>query len=420
MRNLRGWIAVALAVCALAAAPSVGPSTITMDEYRNRRAALRRNLDGVLLLFSSADETMDGYFQEPNFRYLTGWNQPGAVLIITPNEEMLFLPPHNPRSELYEGTRVAPEDPNAQTATGFEKLLPVASVETELARLGATTKKLYVLDPKLPDRREPKPVAAFTDRQPASTVLTPLRMRKSPAEIAILQRAADATVVAHRASWERIAPGIFEYQAATTLTSAYRELSCERNAYPPIVGSGPNSVILHYSANRRRMDRGELVVMDAGGECAAYATDVTRTVPAGGKFSARQREIYDIVLGAQKAAIAAVKPGIRMGKKEEEGTLNYIAWNYVNTHGKDLHGDSLGKYFVHGLGHHVGLEVHDPADGAPLEPGMIITIEPGIYIPEENIGIRIEDMVLVTGEGSRVMTAALPREAAEIERLLRK
>jgi Xaa-Pro aminopeptidase len=163
--------------------------------------------------------------------------------------------------------------------------------------------------------------------------------------------------------------------------------------------------------------------MDTAAECSDYASDVTRTIPVSGKFSPRQRELYDVVLGAQKAAIAAVKPGVRLGGPpgdEEPQGLKRIALDYINSHGKDGHGQPLGKYFTHGLGHQVGLDVHDASVAGPLEAGMVITVEPGIYIPEEGIGIRIEDVVLVTDKGSRVLSAALPREPDEIEKALAK
>jgi Xaa-Pro aminopeptidase len=158
--------------------------------------------------------------------------------------------------------------------------------------------------------------------------------------------------------------------------------------------------------------------MDAAAECSGYASDITRTIPVGGKFSKRQREIYEVVLAAQKAAITAVKPGMTL-LKDTPNSLYKVAYDYINTHGKDLHGAPLGKYFTHGLSHHVGLEVHDESDRyAPLEAGMVITIEPGIYIPEENIGVRIEDILLVTDTGSTVLSGALPREAWEIEKAI--
>jgi Xaa-Pro aminopeptidase len=168
------------------------------------------------------------------------------------------------------------------------------------------------------------------------------------------------------------------------------------------------------------MDAGELLLMDVGAECAGYAADITRTIPLGAKFTARQREIYEIVLGAQNAVIAAIKPGMTIGKTTPNSVYK-IAYDYINTHGKDRKGEPLGKYFTHGISHHIGLEVHDAADNtAPLKEGMVISVEPGIYIPEESIGVRIEDVVLVTKEGAKVMSAALPRDPAEIEKALAK
>ena len=195
-------------------------------------------------------------------------------------------------------------------------------------------------------------------------------MVKSPAEIAAIQFSTDITMDAHRAAWRAIGAGKPEYEIASVMTSVYFRNGCERNAYSPIVGSGPNAAILHYSKNRRRLDSGELVLMDVGAECAMYATDITRTVPVNGKFTDRQRELYNVVLGAQKAALAAVKPGVMLGGRRNVAGLQKIAYEYIDSHGKDLHGDSLGKYFIHGLGHHVGLDVHDAYDPSlPLEAG---------------------------------------------------
>jgi len=246
-----------------------------------------------------------------------------------------------------------------------------------------------------------------------------LRVEKSPAEIDLIRKATDASVAAHLAAWKRMKPGLHEYEIAATMVDTYSELGCERSAYAPIVGSGPNGVVLHYSANRRRMDSGEVAVIDVGAECSGYTSDVTRTVPVNGKFSARERELYDIVLGAQKAAIAAMKPGVKV--RGDSKSLYQIAYDYINTHGKDLHGQPLGKYFNHGLSHFIGLDVHDPGDiNVPLEPGMVISIEPGVYIAEESVGIRIEDTVVVTETGADVLSAALPKDADEIERSIGK
>ena len=258
-----------------------------------------------------------------------------------------------------------------------------------------------------------KQLLPMRDVSNAAPLIAKLRMKKSLAEIAAIEHTTDITLDAQRAAWKRIQPGIYEYQAVAAFTAFLLDAGCEGYSYAPIFGSGPNSTTLHYSANNRRMDAGEVMVIDAAAECGAYASDVTRTVPVNGKFSPRQREIYQIVLDSQKAVIAAIKPGVLMSD------LTKIAREYIDTHGKDLHGDKLGKYLPHGVSHHVGLDVHD-ADAPPttLTAGMVITVEPGIYIPEENIGVRIEDVVLVTEKGSKVLSAALPREPDEVEKAM--
>ena len=390
-----------------------------IDEFKTRRANLRKSLDGVLVLFSHV-EGRDEVFrlaEEPNFYYLTGWNQPGARLLITPARELLFLPHHNERIEHFQGKRSSAEDSDAQALTGFEEVRPIEKFEYELDQALSQHDKLYA--PLTgPGTEKLKTLYPFREISDAAPLVAKLRVKKSSAELAAIQHATDVSIEAHRASWKRMAPGLSEYQIAAVLWSTYIESGCEGVAYSPIVGSGINSTILHYSANQRRMDRGEVVVMDAAAQCADYASDITRTVPVSGKFSARQREIYQIVLGAQKAAIAALKPGVRMAGPGD--SLTKIARDYMDAHGKDQHGEPLGKYFIHGLGHNVGLDVHDPGIDGPLEAGMVVTIEPGIYIPEESIGVRIEDVVLVTENGAKVLSAALPKEADEIEKAVAK
>jgi Xaa-Pro aminopeptidase len=393
---------------------------IPREEYQKRRADLRKSLDGVLVLFGAdeSDDPHSAFFQEPNFLYLSGWREPGAVMLLSSKEEVLLLPPRNLRMENFTGRKLDPEDRNAPRETGFEKVLPRAALESTLFRVLETAQRVYTL-PNDPQAQKLKTFAAFHESSSAGPLIARLRMVKSPAEIGLIAKSTDVTVMAHLQSWKTMRPGHYEYEVAAVMTNAYFSRGCERSAYPPIVGSGPNSVILHYSANHRRVDSGEVVVMDVGAECSDYATDVTRTVPTSGKFTPRQREIYEIVLGAQKAAIAAIKPGVRM--RGDGASLQQIAFDYINTHGKDLHGEPLGKYFVHAVGHHVGLEVHDPSgQNAPLKPGMVITIEPGIYLPEENIGVRIEDTLVVTENGARNLSASLPREIQDIERLVGK
>jgi Xaa-Pro aminopeptidase len=195
---------------------------------------------------------------------------------------------------------------------------------------------------------------------------------------------------------------------------------CERPAYAPIVGSGFSSTVLHYSDDSAAIHAGDVVVIDAAGEYSMYASDITRTQPASGKFSARQREIYDIVLGAQQAAVAAFQAGKSHLRPGQPDSLHDVAFNYINSHGKDSHGEPLGKYFIHGLSHYVGLNVHDVGDyDLPLAPGMVFTIEPGIYIPEEKLGVRIEDILYVDKDGRLInLTASLPHTADDVERAM--
>jgi Xaa-Pro aminopeptidase len=391
-------------------------------EYRSRRAELRKALkDGVAVLFGNtekeAGDAIGGFAQEPNFYYLTGWQEPGAVLLLDPGREILFLPRRNPEQEKWTGRKADPESPATGRSTGFDSVMPVEKFEEELRRSLGEHARLYALAGH-PGREKLAALAPLREMVPAGPLIAKLRMKKSPGELALIERSIAATIEAHRAAWKRAAAGLYEYQIAAAMAAVYLDKGCERPAYAPIVGSGPNSTVLHYSRNSRRMDKGEVLLMDAGAECAGYAADITRTIPVGGRFSPRQREIYEIVLGAEKAVIAACKPGVTIGRNTPN-SLYRIAFDYLDSHGKDRGGNSLGRYFTHGISHHIGLEVHDASDAAaPLEPGMVISVEPGIYIPEEDLGIRIEDMVLVTETGCKVLTGALPAEAGEVEKVL--
>lgn len=410
-------------------------SAAISPEFATRREKLRKSIpDGVLVLFGSkeSEDLHEGFFQDSNFDYLTGWEEPGAILIVTPapekNEpgfasrsevprEILFLPQRIPSQEKWTGRKLGPDDSNAVESTGFKHVMPAEQFENELRKLLAIYPDLYAVaaDPAANVLGKLAPLRAVKD---ANLAIAHLRMEKSPSEIAAIQKATDASIDAHRAAWRMLKPGKYEYQVAAVMVETYMSQGCRRSAYAPIVGSGPNSTTLHYSRNSRHMDAGEVVVMDVAGECGNYASDITRTVPVNGKFSPRQREIYDVVLGAQKAAIAAIKPGMTLGRTTPN-SLYQIAYDYINTHGKDLHGQALGKYFTHGLSHDVGLDVHDSADyNLPLKAGMVITVEPGVYIPEENIGIRIEDVVLVTEGGGKVLSEALPKDPDAIEHAL--
>jgi Xaa-Pro aminopeptidase len=410
-------------------------------EYQGRRAKLRAEADGPVVLFGYTSRNDAGevavFFQDEDFYYLTGYSEPDAALVLIPDSaaaktsgaptEILYLPPRDPREAIWGGAHLGPNDPGVAEKTGFQAVRPFAELRGDLAALAKTNPKFYALLPKGPENGYPQlhtwhewlkdalpPQSEIEDVHPT---LTEMRMVKSVGELELLQKAVDASVDAQLAAMKMMKPGLMEYQVAAKMEEIHKWEGCSREAYAPIVGAGFFSTVLHYDALDSQIKDGDVVVMDVAGEYGGYDADITRTVPANGKFTARQREIYDIVLGAQNAAIAAVKPGVFM--YGGPGSLHTIAADYINTHGKDKDGKPLGKYFVHGLGHGIGLDVHDPTDfRQPLKAGMTITIEPGIYIRDENLGVRIEDDVLVTADGHRLMTEKLARNADEVEKVM--
>jgi Xaa-Pro aminopeptidase len=249
-----------------------------------------------------------------------------------------------------------------------------------------------------------------------------MRQIKSPGEIAFLKRAIDLSLDAQLEAMRLMRPGLYEYQVAAKMVEVHAMGGSEAEGYAPIVGAGPNSTALHYDKLSRKIEDGDIVVMDVAAQFSGYSADITRTIPANGKFTPRQREIYDIVLGAQNAALAAVKPGAYFYCKGKGGGLFKIAYDYINSHGQDSHGKRLGQYFIHGLGHDIGLNVHDPEEPGgsctPLETGMVVTVEPGVYIPEESLGVRIEDDILITESGYKLLSERLPRDPEEIEKIM--
>lgn len=399
-----------LAVLALVASLSISFAQVPVpprSEYAERRAALQKNLDGVVVLFGWAEEADEVYrkFQRSSFEYLTGFDEPGAILIVSPKSQVLFVPPRNERREHYNGKRVAAADADAQQKTGFTEVLGVEKFESRLSKALEEAGPIYAF-PNEDATPRLKALAPLREVKDPTPLLSKLRMKKSPAELETIRYATDASMKAHLESWKRLKAGNYEYQAASVFVQTYTDLGCEKAAYSPIFGSGPNSTVLHYNTNRRRMDTGDIIVIDAAASCGGYASDITRSLPINGKFTARQKEIYDIVLGAQKAAVAALKPGVTLAQ------LTGIAKKYMEEHG------GYGKYFIHGIGHHVGLDVHDLSTAGPLEEGAVVTVEPGIYIPEEKLGVRIEDVYLVTKDGSVSFSDKLPKETSELEKAL--
>jgi Xaa-Pro aminopeptidase len=412
------------------------------SDYRMRRQALAGKIDGGGVLLFAANEAegpndLYGYRPDDNFFYLSGWAEPGAALLIMastgdhPYTEILFLPDHNPSQEKWTGPKLGVDNPDAAKITGFDHVEVLDHLRAELVRLLPLKRITIFTD--LPAYQETSNSTAplewlnranafpvGTSFQDVRPLLASLRTYKDASEIDRIRHATDASVAAHLAAMHTVKPGTTEREISSLMQYEWGKRGCERPAYAPIVGSGFYSTVLHYSADSGTMQAGDLIVIDAAGEYSMYASDITRTLPASGKFTARQREIYDIVLGAQQAAIAAFRSGKSRLRRNQPDSLHDVAYNYINTHGKDLHGEPLGKYFIHGLSHYVGLNVHDPNDyDLPLGPGMVFTIEPGIYIPEEKLGVRIEDTLYVDGNGKLInLTADLPHTADDVERAM--
>ena len=381
-----------------------------LSEYAARRTRVAEQIKGsVLILFGQPDSEFVKFKQTDNFYYLTGFNEPDAVLVINATgdrpEETLFIPPRNASEERWTGATMSP-GAEGQKETGIAAVKILAELNSAGPALLQRGVKVFT---ETSDQRSVSRLRALaSSAQPldVAPMMAALRIRKSPTEIALIEKTVDITVAGQKAAAKAIAPGVWEYQVEAALEYEFRRSGAERPSFPSIVGSGPNSTTLHYNASTRQMKAGELVVIDIGAEYSGYAGDVTRTYPVSGKFTPRQREIYQIVLEAQRRALEKVKPGATLRQ------IHRAAYDYIESKGYE-------KEFPHGTSHHLGLYVHDVGDTSrPLEPGMVITVEPGIYIDKEDLGVRIEDDVVVTEKGYR-MLSNFPREMAEIEALMR-
>jgi Xaa-Pro aminopeptidase len=426
----------------LAGTPAFALDRQPNSDYHARREALAKKVEGVVVLFAPLEKEgpndLYGFRQEDNFFFLSGSSEPGAALLIAPAAEavadkparpyteILFLPARNLTQEKWTGPKLGPENPEAPNLTGFDRVADMAKLPGEVMKVTSGVRPVVFTDVASHDQTsasaEPlaflRDVNSFLSFQDVKPMIDSLRTTKDAGEVALIRKAVAASVAAHFAAFKAVKPNVNELEISALLQYEWGKRGCERPAYAPIVGSGFYSTVLHYSEDSHVMKAGDVVVIDAAGEYSMYASDITRTLPIGGHFLPRQREIYDIVLGAQQAAEASFKSGQSNMRRDAPDSLYKVAYDYINTHGKDLHGEPLGKYFIHGLGHPVGLNVHDATDSnAPLGPGQVFTIEPGIYIPEENLGVRIEDDYYVDQEGKLIkLSAALPSKADDVEK----
>jgi Xaa-Pro aminopeptidase len=450
MKSLRiVWLFLLAGVAGLPLAHALEKQPASV--YHARRVALAAKLhNGVAVLFAAEEPVLDfmPYRQDEDFYYLTGWNEPGAALLIVADSpagpggqaaraysETLLLPTRDLRTEKYTGVKLDSATPGAAQTAGVDAVMQMTELPAALNALIAADRRLARNIWSQPEAPQARALLGFTaatlgvaPTEPVRDVTgltAQLRVVKDGGEIELLKKASEASIAAQRAMMRAAHGGVTERSIAGKMTAAWFDAGCERPSYAPIVGSGINSTTLHYSENTRTMQDGEVLLVDAACEYSMYASDITRTVPVNGHFTARQREIYNVVLGAQQAAIDAFVAGkskINDRDRHDPDSLDQAAYNYINTHGKDLHGQPLGAYWLHGLGHMVGINVHDPAEyPAVLKPGMVFTIEPGVYIPEEKIGVRIECDFLVGADGKLIdLDAALPHTAEDVEAAMRE
>ncbi|MCU0452494.1 MAG: aminopeptidase P N-terminal domain-containing protein [Bacteroidetes bacterium] len=467
-RSLRSFVVVCSLALTLAEAQPMPSSYLEYDVDRLPPSVHRARRDSLMTLLGERSVVILAagpvrvrnhdvdyqYRQDDNFWYLTGFPEPNAVLVLVPRgiqvadpadstrritvREVLFVEPRNPQRERWEGRRYGPE--GAMSLRGFAYALSHDRMGAVLARvLMEGVEAVYC--PTMRDEADEaraevlRPVESmlervrtrFERRDPTPTIQR-MRAVKSSEEVALLRKATTISAVAHAEAMKSVQPGMREYELQAIYEYVYRRMGAEYAGYPCIVGAGENAVVLHYSTNRREIRSGDLVLADCGAEYRGYSSDITRTYPANGRFSRPQRAIYDIVLAANQAAIAAIKPGVawRDVTAISDRTLEagLVRIGLV----KQTDGREFRKFVWHGLGHAVGLNVHDVGVDT-LRANVVFTVEPGIYIAEDmegippeyrSIGVRIEDVVLVTSGGNEVLSKGAPNEPAAIEALMRR
>jgi Xaa-Pro aminopeptidase len=456
---------VFLAACSSALA-AAGPPAPGPDWFASHRAALAAKLPPDAVVVLRAPEPpgnhLDAYRPNSNFWYLTGFSEPDAVAVLRPGAAegkryTLFVKPKSWADEQWTGRRAGVEGAKEFRA---DAAYPIADFQKESRPLLERAKALYYADAHDREFRE-KLVSTWqalaaggTEPLPmldAAPLLGQMRLVKDATEISALREAVRLSVEAHRAALARARPGVSEGVLKAAMVERCLAGGSARMAYSPIVGSGPNSVILHYADANRTMLAGEMIVNDTACEYGLYAADVTRSYPVSGAFSTEQRAVYEIVLAAQKAGIAKAVPGAAYHEIQDAAIAvtvdGLVKLGLLKGTREEIVKDrSFGKFLPHGTGHWLGLDVHDAGSyepGAPydpkdrfkasmsyaakLRPGMVLTVEPGIYVPEKsegvdrkwwNIGVRIEDDVLITEKGPECLSCTAPREIADVEKAM--
>ncbi len=433
---------------------------LTPNDFRHRRKQLMRQMKkNSVALVASAPASIRNrdveypYRQHSDFHYLTGFHEPEAVAVLAPGckegEFILFCRPFDPEKAIWTGRHAGLE--GARMGHGADQAFPIEALDEQLPRLLENRERVYFpigqdaeLDHALLSAvntargRARSGVEAPHEFIALEHLLHELRLIKSPEEIRIMRRAAEVSVLGHRRAMRACRPGRHEYEIEAELAHEFALHGMRSLAYPSIVAGGANACVLHYTQNDAVLGDGDLLLIDAGAECANYAADITRTFPVNGRFSKPQRLIYELVLEAQLAAIDAVRPG-RRWNEPHEAAVKVLTRGLVRLgllEGKTsrlIKDEAYKKFYMHRTGHWLGMDVHDVGayrvggKWRAFEPGMVLTVEPGLYIAADcqevdpcwrGIGVRIEDDVLVTRDGCEVLTAALPKTVADIEALM--
>lgn len=430
------------------------------ETYRRRRERFLEGIGGGVAILVALPELVKSrdtsvrYRPDSDLFYLTGFAEPGAVAVLTPHDEehrlTLFVRERNPEREAWDGPRAGPE--GVREHFGAHAAYPVKELDERLNALVEPADAIvYALGSGAEmDRRVAELLRGFrrtrprTGKGPAdvrdpAAVLDRMRLIKEPGELERMRAAAEIAARAHAAAMRAARPGIGEWELEAVVESRFRAAGpAVETAFPSIVGSGINATVLHYHDNARRTEDGDLVLIDAGAALGLYCSDITRTFPVNGRFTPAQREVYEIVLAAEEAAIAAIRPGAPFSSIHQ-AALGVMVGGMIDlelvtgTAEEVIEAKGHQRFFMHQTSHFLGLDVHDVGayanpDGSPvaLEPGMVLTVEPGLYIPVADdvperlrgIGVRIEDDVIVTVEGHEVITRGVPVYPYQIEALV--
>ena len=426
--------------------------------YTARREAFVKQIGEGVAIFPAAPlsirshDTEYRYRQDNDLYYLTGFPEPESVCLLSPQHDkerfILFVRPRDKDKEIWTGKRFGVE--GAKEIFGADAAYPIDKLDEVLPEHIAAVEKVYYALGR--DERMNAKILELMNRgrlqRPRSgrgpvslidpgEILHEQRLRKSAEEIGLMRRAVAASAAAHHAAMTQTRPGMYEYEIEALLEFHFRRLGAEGPAYPSIVASGANATILHYTLNNQRMQEGALLLIDAAAEYGCYCSDVTRTFPIGARFSPLQRDIYNLVLTAQKQAIALVCPGVRFDDVHQRATEILVdglrEFGLLEGQTREIiEKGEHRRFYMHRTSHWLGMDVHDVGKykldevSRTLEPGMVLTVEPGIYIAEDaegvddryrGIGVRIEDDVLVTADGHEVLSAAIPKDVDDIEAL---